>query len=222
MAALQKLFGVAGKVAVVTGGARGIGLMIARTFVENGAKVYIVSRSAPSCERAAKELTAAGPGEAIAIPEDLATDAGCKAFAAKFAEREKALNVLVNNSGIAWGAPLDEFPEAQFDRVMALNVKTPFLMARALRKALDAAALPDDPSRIINIGSIVGGCERLAVSAVSAALARAMRCRGCFLHHQLLRSPRLPSCRRHPAAGAHLLVRRLQGGGAPADPQAVL
>lgn len=159
---MQKLFSIAGRVAIVTGGGRGLGHHIAKTFVENGAKVYITSRSAETCERAAKRLTEAGPGRCIALPEDLSSEAGCKRLAERFAEAEGGsdpqLHVLVNNSGIAWGAPLESYPEAQWDRVMALNVKTPFLLSRALRPMLakGATASPGNPSRIINIGSVVG------------------------------------------------------------------
>lgn len=160
-AQMQKLFSIAGRVAIVTGGGRGLGLHIAKTFVEHGAKVYITSRSAETCERAAKRLSQTGPGACVALPEDLSTEAGCKRLAERFAEAEGdegKLHILVNNSGIAWGAPLDSYPESQWDRVMALNVKTPFFLSRALRPLLakGAAGSPENPSRIINIGSVVG------------------------------------------------------------------
>jgi NAD(P)-dependent dehydrogenase (short-subunit alcohol dehydrogenase family) len=155
---LQKLFGVAGRVAVVTGGGRGLGLHIAKTLVENGATVYISSRSAETCKRAAERLSEAGPGVCRALPEDLSSEDGCKRLAAQFAEVESSgkLDILVNNSGVAWGAPFDEFPEKQWDKVMGLNVKTPFLMIRALRPMLERAAAKGSPSRVINIGSITG------------------------------------------------------------------
>jgi NAD(P)-dependent dehydrogenase (short-subunit alcohol dehydrogenase family) len=155
---LQKLFGIAGRVAVVTGGGRGLGLHIAKTLVENGATVYISSRSAETCKRAAERLSEAGPGVCRALPEDLSSEDGCKRLAAQFLEVESSgkLDILVNNSGVAWGAPFDEFPEKQWDKVMGLNVKTPFLMIRALRPMLERAAAKGSPSRVINIGSITG------------------------------------------------------------------
>lgn len=128
----SSLFSVAGKTVVVTGGGRGIGEMITRTFVENGAKVYITSRSEATLKRTAERLTAAGPGSCIPIAEDLSSEAGCKRFAAALAEREQALHVLVNNSGISWGADFASFPEAQWDRVLKLNVTSIFLLTRAL------------------------------------------------------------------------------------------
>jgi NAD(P)-dependent dehydrogenase (short-subunit alcohol dehydrogenase family) len=160
------LFGLAGRTALVTGGGRGIGELVARAFVANGANVFIASRSESTCVRTAAALTAAGPGRCIALPScDVSTDAGCRALIASLAARTQALHILVNNSGISWGAPLEDFPEEQFDRVMALNVKSPFLLTRAARPLLLAgaatgssseAASPAGPSRVINIGSIVG------------------------------------------------------------------
>lgn len=152
------LFSLAGRVALVTGGGRGVGETIARTFVENGARVYIASRSRPALERTAAQLTAAGPGSCIALPADVGTAAGCDALAAALRERETALDVLVNNAGVAWGAPLADFPEAEFDKAWALNVKAPFLLTRALLGLLRAAAAAGDapsPARVINVGSIV-------------------------------------------------------------------
>jgi NAD(P)-dependent dehydrogenase (short-subunit alcohol dehydrogenase family) len=167
------LFSLAGRTALITGGGRGVGEMIARAFVQNGATVYIASRSAPTCVRTAAALTALGPGACHALPAaDVSTDAGCRALAAALAQRAPALDILVNNSGVSWGAPLADFPEEQWDRCMALNVKAPFMVARACRALLAAGAarapegqaggeeapLPPQPqpSRIINIGSIVG------------------------------------------------------------------
>ncbi len=150
------LFSVAGKVAVVTGGGRGIGEMIARTYVENGARVYITSRAGDALARTAAALTAAGPGTCVAVPEDLATEAGVARFAAALAAREPAVHILVNNSGVSWGAPLDKFPDGAWDKVLALNVKAVFNLTRALLPALRAGAAPGDPARVINIGSIAG------------------------------------------------------------------
>jgi NAD(P)-dependent dehydrogenase (short-subunit alcohol dehydrogenase family) len=193
--AAASLFSVAGRVALVTGGGRGVGEMIARALVANGARVYVASRAAEPLARAAARLAAAGPGACVAIAADVSTDAGCRALAAEVERRERErlagaaaagaslsppaarLDILVNNAGISWGARMEAYPEAQFDRVLALNVKSPFMLTRAclpmLRAAHDhaaanagsgagsgesdgAGALPPSPSRVVNIGSIVG------------------------------------------------------------------
>jgi NAD(P)-dependent dehydrogenase (short-subunit alcohol dehydrogenase family) len=151
---MQDLFSVKDKVAVVTGGGQGIGLMIAQGFVEAGAKTYISSRKAETIDAVAKELSKAGT--CIAIPADLSTEAGCRGLADEIARREERLHILVNNAGNNWGAPLDEYPDAAFDRVFALNVKGVFHTTRFLRPLLRKAASDDDPARVINIGSIDG------------------------------------------------------------------
>jgi NAD(P)-dependent dehydrogenase (short-subunit alcohol dehydrogenase family) len=151
---MQELFSVAGKVALVTGGSRGIGLMIARGYVEAGAKVYISSRKAEVCEQVARELSARGT--CVALPADCSTEAGCRGLAEALAAREPALHVLVNNAGANWGAPLAEYPDAAWDKVLALNVKAVFHLTRACLPLLEAAARPGDPARVINIGSIDG------------------------------------------------------------------
>jgi NAD(P)-dependent dehydrogenase (short-subunit alcohol dehydrogenase family) len=143
-----------GKVALVTGGSRGIGLMIARGFVERGVKVYISSRKAEVCDEVAAELSQ--HGECISVPADLATEAACDELAAEVASREPALHVLVNNAGATWGAPLAEYPGSAWDKVLDLNVKSPFFLTRACVPLLEKAATPDDPARVINIGSIDG------------------------------------------------------------------
>jgi len=148
------LFSIAGKVALVTGGSRGIGLMIARGLVSAGARVYVVSRKADEVSAAAAELSKLGT--AIALAADLATQAGTRALAAELAEREPRLHVLVNNAGANWGAPLADYPEAGWDKVMALNVKSVFDLTRFLLPQLEAAAAPGDPARVINVGSIDG------------------------------------------------------------------
>ena len=130
--------------------------MIARTFVENGATVYITSRSAETLNRTAARLTAAGPGKCVSLPQDLAVEGGCDAFAKRLEGLEGKLHCLVNNSGIAWGEDFDTFPVKQFDRVLALNVTSVFALTRALRPLLDKGSTPEDPSRVINIGSITG------------------------------------------------------------------
>jgi NAD(P)-dependent dehydrogenase (short-subunit alcohol dehydrogenase family) len=151
---MSDLFSIAGKTALVTGGSRGIGLMIARGFVEAGAKVYVSSRKADVCEEVATELSKIG--ECVALPADLSTEAACRDLAAAVAERETSLSILVNNAGATWGAPLEEFDEAAWERVLALNVKGVFHLTKFLRPLLDAAGTDDDPARVINIGSIDG------------------------------------------------------------------
>ncbi len=148
------LFDIAGKTALVTGGSRGIGLMIARGYVEAGAKVYISSRKAEVCDEVAAELSA--QGTCISVPADLSQDGEAERLAGEIAAREPALHVLVNNAGATWGAPIAEYPSAAFDKVLELNVKAPFLLTRALLALLDAAGTADDPARVINIGSIDG------------------------------------------------------------------
>ena len=151
---MQDLFSVAGKTVLVTGGSRGIGLMIARGFVEAGARVYISSRKAEVCDRVAAEL--AGAGTCMSLPADLSTEAGARALADALAAREEKLDVLVNNAGANWGAPLAEYPDSAWDKVLALNVKSVFHLSRFLLPLLEQTARPGDPARIINIGSIDG------------------------------------------------------------------
>ena len=150
----QELFSIAGKTALVTGGSRGIGLMIARGYLEAGAKVYISSRKKEVCDQVARELSEIGPCHSI--PADLFTDEGCKHLADELSEREPRLHILVNNAGAAWGAPIEEYPEAGFDKVMDTNVKGVFFLTQHLLPLLEKAARHDDPARVINIGSIDG------------------------------------------------------------------
>lgn len=148
----SKLFTLDGKVALVTGGSRGIGKMIAEGFIAQGAKVYISSRKAEVCDAVAEEL---GPN-CFSLPLDVSTVDGCKALAAAYAERESRLDVLVNNAGAAWGMPFEEFSEQGWDKVMDLNVKSPFFLLQALHGSLQAAASADQPAKVINITSIDG------------------------------------------------------------------
>jgi len=180
---MQDLFSIRGKVALVTGGSRGIGYMIAQGFVEAGAKVYISSRKADVCDAAADEL--AKLGQCISFPGDVGTLAGARALASAIAEREGALHVLVNNAGATWGAPMADYPDDAFDKVMNLNVKGVFHLTRLLVPQLEAAAAPSDPARVINIGSIDGlqvpTMETYAYSSSKAAVHHLTR----VLAHQL-------------------------------------
>lgn len=151
---VQDLFSIKGKTALVTGGSRGIGLMIARAYLEAGAKVYISSRKAEVCGDVAKRLSAIG--ECIPIPADLSNTAGCRHLADELTKRESSLDILVNNAGALWGAKLEEFPEAGWDRAMDTNVKGVFFLTQYLLPLLEKAAKPEDPARVINIGSIDG------------------------------------------------------------------
>jgi NAD(P)-dependent dehydrogenase (short-subunit alcohol dehydrogenase family) len=169
---MSDLFSIQGKTALVTGGSRGIGLMIARGFVEAGAKVYISSRKADVCEEVAAELSEIGT--CIPIAADLSQHDECKRVADEIAEREPQLHILVNNAGATWGAPLAEFPDAAWDRVLDLNVKGVFHLTRYLVPTLAAGAQPGDPARVINIGSIDGlhvpELETYSYSASKAAV----------------------------------------------------
>src|SRR5205807_253806 len=150
----EDLFSIAGKTAVVTGGSRGIGLMIARGFVEAGARVYISSRKAEVCDEVAAELSKSG--ECHSVPADLSTQEGLDHLANEVSSREPALHILVNNAGAAWGAPIPEYPASGFDKVLGLNVKGVFELTKRLLPLLEKAATPDDPARVINIGSVDG------------------------------------------------------------------
>ncbi|HET6965752.1 MAG TPA: SDR family oxidoreductase [Acidimicrobiales bacterium] len=148
------LFSIEGKTALVTGGTRGIGLMIARGYLEAGARVYISSRKAEVGEEVVKELSALGPIESI--PADLSTEDECRRLAGEMASRVDRLDILVNNAGATWGAPLEEWDDAAWDRVLNLNVKGVFHLTHHLLPLLQAAGSPEEPARVINIGSIDG------------------------------------------------------------------
>ncbi len=151
---MKDLFSIAGKTAVVTGGSRGIGYMIARGFVEAGAKVYIAARKAEHCNAAAEELSKFG--QCISVPADLSTEAGAKQLADAVKQHEDKLHILVNNAGATWGAPFEEFPASGWDKVLDINVKGPFFVTREFMPLLKAAASDEDPARVINIGSVAG------------------------------------------------------------------
>jgi NAD(P)-dependent dehydrogenase (short-subunit alcohol dehydrogenase family) len=151
---LRRLFGLDGKVALVTGGGQGIGRMIAEGLLAAGATVHIASRKLDVCRATAAELSAIGPCHAHQA--DLSTEAGCLALAGELRAATSVLHVLVNNSGAVWGAPLEEFPDAAWDRSLDLNVRAVFNLTRALLPELRAAGTAEDPARVINLGSIDG------------------------------------------------------------------
>ncbi|KAI1183447.1 short chain dehydrogenase/reductase family [Nemania serpens] len=190
---VNSLFDVKGKVVLVTGGARGIGRMITEGLVANGAKVYIASRDARACEAAAASLTARGPGSCVAIPADLLRLSECERLVAELRAREPRLHVLVNNSGAAWGAPLAEFPDEQWSRILTLNLQRAFTLTQLLLPLLEAGAAGPaggdggeggkdkereagggHPAAVINIGSINGmsvpNAENYSYSASKAGL----------------------------------------------------
>lgn len=153
---MKDLFSIEGKVALVTGGSRGIGEMIAAGFLANGAKVYISSRKADVCDATAERLAKEFGGECISIPANLSEVDAIEAFAQDLSSREEKLDILVNNAGVSWGASLEEFPEIGWDKVMDTNVKGVFFLTQKLLPLLKAAGTPEDPSRVINIGSVDG------------------------------------------------------------------
>ncbi len=156
MSYLDEILGVAGKIVLVTGGGRGIGEAIAEGFVKAGAKVYICSRNAETCVATAVRLSLFGTCIALPVKGDIATVDGRDAIVAEMRRREAKLDVLVNNAGALWAAPLAEYPESGWDKVFDLNVKGLFFLIRDLVPMLEAAARKTDPARVINIGSIDG------------------------------------------------------------------
>jgi NAD(P)-dependent dehydrogenase (short-subunit alcohol dehydrogenase family) len=151
---MNDLFSIAGKTALVTGGSRGIGLMIARGYVEAGARVFISSRKADVLDEVAAELSKVGECQAIAA--DLSTEAECRRLAEAVATRESRLDILVNNAGATWGAPLEQFDEVAWERALALNVKGVFHLTKFLLPLLEEAGSAEEPARVINVGSIDG------------------------------------------------------------------
>lgn len=150
---MSDLFSLEGRVALVTGGSRGIGRMIAAGFLGQGATVYISSRKADACDETARELSALGP--CFSLPADVATVDGARGLAAAFTQRSERLDILVNNAGAAWGEPFDTFPEKGWDKVVDLNLKSPFFLTQALHDALRKGAAAR-PAKVINIASIDG------------------------------------------------------------------
>jgi NAD(P)-dependent dehydrogenase (short-subunit alcohol dehydrogenase family) len=169
---MKNLFSVEGKVALVTGGSRGIGEMIATGYVHNGVKTYISSRKKEVCDEVAAKLSE--HGECISLPADLGTMDGVKQLTAALTEREDKLHILVNNAGANWAEPFDVFPESGWDKVQSLNLKSPFFLTQQLAPQLRAAGTAEDPARVINIASIDGmhvpGLETYAYSSSKAGL----------------------------------------------------
>ncbi len=164
------LFSIADKTALVTGGSRGIGKMIAEGFVEAGASVYISSRKADVCEEVAAELSK--KGTCIAVPADLSREEESRRLADEMTTRVDRLDILVNNAGATWGAPLNEYDEQAFERVLALNVKGVFHLTKFILPLLEKAGTPEEPARVINIGSIDGiGVPIMETYAYSASKA---------------------------------------------------
>jgi len=151
---MKDLFSLQGKTALITGGSRGIGRMIAEGFLHAGAKVYISARKGGALEETAKELSAIGP--CVAIASNASGADGAKAMAEAYLKHESMLDILVNNAGAAWGADFDEFPESGWDKVMDLNVKTPFFLTQALHGALRVAGTKERLAKVINIASVDG------------------------------------------------------------------
>jgi 2-deoxy-D-gluconate 3-dehydrogenase len=149
------LFSLQGRTALITGGSRGIGRMIAEGFIAHGAKVYISARKAGPCDQTAAELSQGG-GTCVSLPIDVSTVEGARRLASEIGEREPKLDILVNNAGAAWLAEFDAFPEAGWDKVMTLNVKAPFFLTQALHGLLKASASPERPAKVIHIASIDG------------------------------------------------------------------
>lgn len=151
---IENLFRLDGKTALVTGGSRGIGLMITQGLIESGAKVYITSRSADVCEQVAAEMNRLNQGECVALPADLSKVENIHALAEEFSKVEPHLDILINNAGATWGAPMGQFPEKGWDKVMDLNVKSPFFLTQALLPLLKNKASHEEPSRVIMISSV--------------------------------------------------------------------
>ena len=153
---MKDLFSIEGKIALVTGGSRGIGEMIAAGFLSRGAKVYIRSRKVEACDSAAQKLSQEFGGECISIPADLSNLEGIENLVKEISSKESQLDILINNAGASWGAPIDEYPEMGWDKVMDTNVKGVFFLTQKLLPLLRESGSKENLSRVVNVGSIVG------------------------------------------------------------------
>jgi len=170
---LDELFSVAGKTALVTGAATGIGRMAATALVKAGATVMIASRKGADCEKAATEINAlGGEGRAEGFAGDVSSEAGVLALAATVNQRTDQLDILINNAGASWGEPFATFPYAAWAKVLNVNVTGLFHLTRELMPLLEKAGSIDDPSRIINLGSVMG-TQPLADDAYSYTASKA-------------------------------------------------
>ena len=180
---IENLFSLNNKTTLVTGGAKGIGAMITQGLIESGAKVYISSRSEEACNAFAQEMNALNKGECIALPADLSNMESIEALVSSLVAKEKNLDILINNAGATWGAPLGQFPEKGWDKVMNLNVKGVFFLTQGLLPLLKNAGTPEDPSRVLMISSVAAvspeslssysyGPSKAAISQLGKILAR--------------------------------------------------
>lgn len=178
---MKDLFSIKDKVALITGGSRGLGYMMAKGYLENGARVYITSRKEDACHEAAAGL--AKFGTCIAVPVDITNANGLSALAQTISQKEEGLHILINNAGAGWEAPMESFPEFGWDKVLDVNVKALFYTTREFLPLLEAAGTPLDPARVINIGSIAAfisnsmglysyGPSKAAVHHLTQSLAR--------------------------------------------------
>jgi NAD(P)-dependent dehydrogenase (short-subunit alcohol dehydrogenase family) len=179
---MNELFSLKGRTALITGGSRGIGRMIAEGFLKQGAKVYISARKVAACDHTAAELSAFGT--CVSLPADVSTVEGARALVAAYAKHEHQLDILVNNAGAAWGAPFDDFPESGWDKVVDLNLKTPFFLTQALHSHLRKAGT-SQVAKVINIASIdgvsVNPMETYSYAASKAGLIHLTRRMGLHL-----------------------------------------
>jgi NAD(P)-dependent dehydrogenase (short-subunit alcohol dehydrogenase family) len=153
---IASLYSIKGKVALVTGGGSGIGTMATEALVRAGVKVYIASRKLENCQTVADELNPIGPGNVVPLAADLSTGEGTQALVDAISAQEDKIDILVNNSGTTWGAPLDDFPREKWDQVLGLNVTAVADLTRLMLPLLRKSGTGDDPARIVNVGSIVG------------------------------------------------------------------
>ena len=174
MSLLNELFSLDGKTALVTGAATGIGRMAATALIEAGCNVFIASRKGDACEAVAGELNALGGGKAVGFAGDVGTEEGIAALTSELQSRTKKLDILINNAGVTWGAPFEEFPYKGWGKVMDVNVAGLFHLTKSLIPLLETSATQDDPSRVINLGSVMGsapiGAGAYSYSASKAAV----------------------------------------------------